>query len=387
MTEEGVRKLAQVAAGLVVTAASILLTLAALEIGLRVFQPGPPTKIPPQTEWVYVPLDTAHGRDADYVYLEPKRLMHTMEADVSSNALGLRNREVEVEKPPNRYRILTLGDSHTFGAGVREEQTWPRQLERDLQDSGKTDIEVINGGMPSLATEQEIALLRDHLLGLKPDLVIVAYYWNDMPIAGDPLAAWDTADELTPPSTRPRQRSALSSAGSDDDGLLATAKEALRSSYLAYWLVQRVPALFRRVHSDDESKWRSAALTGQTSPRIAASWRFVERKLVELDQLGREAGFALVIVCVPLFEQMTSDAFPNARYQTELARIAAAHDLRLVDPLMAIRAVNPSYPKDFVPFDGHPTGRIYGVIADQLAEAVRGLPRRPPLLAEPPKPS
>ena len=47
------------------------------------------------------------------------------------------------DKPDNTYRIITVGGSTTFGAGVTDENTWPRILEKKLQNiSESKNIEI-----------------------------------------------------------------------------------------------------------------------------------------------------------------------------------------------------------------------------------------------------
>jgi hypothetical protein len=62
----------------------------------------------------------------------PNRSAFLMGVPVSINSYGLRDREYSVEKPPNVYRIVMLGDSTTLGWGVPEEQTVAKILEREL---------------------------------------------------------------------------------------------------------------------------------------------------------------------------------------------------------------------------------------------------------------
>jgi hypothetical protein len=51
------------------------------------------------------------------------------------NQQGLRGPEVSQAKPPGTFRVLGLGDSFTFGTGVREQDTFLRRLEVDLDRS------------------------------------------------------------------------------------------------------------------------------------------------------------------------------------------------------------------------------------------------------------
>jgi len=92
---------------------------------------------------------------------------------LKTNAQGFRGPAIAPEK--SRPRLLVLGDSIAFGAGVEDRDTWPRQLEQSL--AGR--VEVINAGIPDLGTQEELNLLREEGPRLKPDLVLVAYYLND----------------------------------------------------------------------------------------------------------------------------------------------------------------------------------------------------------------
>src|SRR6185436_5049341 len=47
---------------------------------------------------------------------------------VAVNELGCRGRAVPCEKPAGAQRIVVLGDSQTFGAGIDESGTWPAVL-------------------------------------------------------------------------------------------------------------------------------------------------------------------------------------------------------------------------------------------------------------------
>lgn len=53
---------------------------------------------------------------------------------VKTNSLGYRMREFKMEKEPDEFRILMLGDSMTFGYGVEVEQNLPSILESRLNE-------------------------------------------------------------------------------------------------------------------------------------------------------------------------------------------------------------------------------------------------------------
>ncbi len=89
------------------------------------------------------------------------------------NKDGIRADE-SIPKKNSRFRILTYGDSETFGWSVNLEDTWQRQME--LIDP---NIEVINLGIPGY-NAQDVA---DHIQltapKLNPDLIIYLFHKND----------------------------------------------------------------------------------------------------------------------------------------------------------------------------------------------------------------
>jgi hypothetical protein len=100
----------------------------------------------------------------------------------NSNSLGLRDVEFPLRKDPNTFRILSLGESGTFGSNIELEDTYNKQLEGLLNKSGygkKTQFQVINAGQPSYTSFQGLIYLKRFGLKLKPDLIMVYFDSND----------------------------------------------------------------------------------------------------------------------------------------------------------------------------------------------------------------
>jgi len=96
----------------------------------------------------------------------------------STNDLGLRSRPVR--RKHGRVRILVLGDSCTFGLGVDDTQTWPAQLQALLEnESAGTGVDVINAGVFGYTSFQGLRFLVSRGLDLAPDVVIVAFWFNE----------------------------------------------------------------------------------------------------------------------------------------------------------------------------------------------------------------
>lgn len=82
--------------------------------------------------------------------------------------------------------ILAMGESTTFGWGVKDTETYPFYLEQALRNSdqpAQSAPVVINAGIPSYSSAQTLAYMQELLAakdGLKPDLILVNILWNDL---------------------------------------------------------------------------------------------------------------------------------------------------------------------------------------------------------------
>lgn len=95
----------------------------------------------------------------------------------SLNSEGFRERDLDLEKPGGIERIVVLGDSVTFGAGVRPPETWTRAAEELLSED--TPTQVVNLGVFSYDAEQVAATLETRVERWNADLVVYASYIND----------------------------------------------------------------------------------------------------------------------------------------------------------------------------------------------------------------
>lgn len=143
--------------------ASLLLSLAAFELYLRMtIEFGPDTG-------AYV-ADLELGKR-----LLPHYRGNDYGSSVSINSYGMRDREFDHEKQPSRLRIIALGDSWTFGAGVESAQTWPKQLETMIAEF-RPETEVMNTGVSGYETVQEARYYANDLQSFQHDIVLVGIY-------------------------------------------------------------------------------------------------------------------------------------------------------------------------------------------------------------------
>jgi lysophospholipase L1-like esterase len=110
---------------------------------------------------------------------------------IEINSLGFRSDEIEREKPAGTIRIACLGGSTTFCAEVSSNQaTWPQRLGDLLQARHPgLKIEVINAAIPGCSLAGSFENLRQRVLPLDPDIVIVYHAHNDMKLDTRRLAS------------------------------------------------------------------------------------------------------------------------------------------------------------------------------------------------------
>lgn len=78
-------------------------------------------------------------------------------------------------------RILSLGDSNTYGAWLdeRERDAYPPQLETIWNSGDRPPVEVLNFGYPGTNSSQLLSLYHDFMEALEPDIVLVMVGVND----------------------------------------------------------------------------------------------------------------------------------------------------------------------------------------------------------------
>lgn len=77
------------------------------------------------------------------------------------------------------FRVLALGDSHTYGAGVSEEASYPWQLQQALDTQAPGAFVVINKGVPGFNTSMLRKRLPELVRRYDPDMVVLWVGIND----------------------------------------------------------------------------------------------------------------------------------------------------------------------------------------------------------------
>jgi len=98
----------------------------------------------------------------------------TYEANYTINKLGYRGEPYDNLKKPGIFRIVLIGDSHGFGWGINDDETFATIIEKRLRN-----VEIINLSVSGYGTDQEFLRLKKEGLSYNPDLVIIQVCAND----------------------------------------------------------------------------------------------------------------------------------------------------------------------------------------------------------------
>lgn len=217
---------------------------------------------------------------------------------IQENADELRDREFSTPKPPGTYRILTLGDSFTWGVGLDVEDTIPKQLEAALKGTIGSSVEVVNAAIPGMNTVDQLLLLKDRGLKYDPDMILLVYLLNDIDFkpqlaekaydegAATPVVQIDAGEDVTKWSKFKGVR-----------GLILRVEQV---SALARFAVPRVGQLLHGMGllNSVEFSWIAKVFQGFDDKN--PGWLESKRALREIAQISDERGIPFVVAIYPL---------------------------------------------------------------------------------------
>lgn len=164
------------------------------ELTLRVMMPDTDIRIHPKDGGLIRPYHP--NSEADLITQE-------FRVRYKINEWGYRDKAGrKLEKPKDKTRILLLGDSYTEGFGVEMDETYASLLEKK-----ETDWEIWNTARLGSSPLFYVYQLREVLPKLKPDLVIVQLFDNDLNENNFRRAVYKDNGELgpIPDSLRPTE--------------------------------------------------------------------------------------------------------------------------------------------------------------------------------------
>lgn len=98
-------------------------------------------------------------------------------SQLTVNSLGMRGGEVP--PPEAGPRVLLMGDSCIYGAGMPDSLTPDRLLQAELQERTGVSWQACNGGVPGYSSLQGLHHLRELGPTIRPEVVVFAYLHAD----------------------------------------------------------------------------------------------------------------------------------------------------------------------------------------------------------------
>lgn len=248
---------------------------------------------------------------------------------VATNDLGFRDDPFPREKPPGQTRVLAIGDSFTFGSGVRLEDTWVQQLE-GLLGEHLGDVQVMNGGFATGGTRvgEYLDWIASDAFAFSPDLIVIGLCLNDL---GDvPMAV------QAPPVTERWL------------GGHSRALNALQD--------RRQRARFERTPLPD------ATILLDLFPE---PWAQARATLTTARDLCAERGVELALVVFPMLFRLERERYPLLGIHERVAAFCAQESIHCIDLFDAFEGMD-GRSLWVHPSDQHPNPRGQAIIARAL---------------------
>ena len=332
----GTKGTRHVLARLALVAGSLAISLAMLEVALRIGGYAPSYADP--TMYSLTDDGRRYGLSANWSGWYGGVWVRT-------NNLGLRGPELPPTKGADEYRVVVLGDSVVFGQGVREENTLSVKLEALLKPSLPSKrVVVINAGVPGYNTTTQREQLKRLWPVLRPDLVVLAYLVdNDSDV--------DTGIKVDP-------RTGALLTGFHYDSPLS------RGSYFLHRHSRLYSFVRHRIRSFQEA---ADAREGGAPQNMFSSdnqgWQESQRALLEMSALCNREHVPFVVGLLGLVFRIQGADIVSA--------FSAQNGIRSVE-LWRTTDVKRFFEQYAVAsYDGHPNSRAHELMALRLAAYVR----------------
>ena len=254
---------------------------------------------------------------------------------MKTNQFGMRDNEAFSPRTESPCRIAVLGDSYTFGVRVREEEAYPKVIEKLLRQSSARDrcrFEVLNFGVVGYSSYDEDLMFKYRVANFNPRVVILGYVLNDPECdAVQPLHAYFVKQ--------------------------------------AWWQPYRLLTLAGQVETNWEQKRFGGGDYYVYLHAQQRKWQSVVDAFSDIHQVAERRNIKVLVAIFPMitpaFKGNAWTRYPYARLHKQVADLAAANGFRVVD----LRDAFSEYPSQDLVFSGtddHPNARGHEVAAQAI---------------------
>lgn len=286
------------------------------------------------------------------------------------NAAGFRGPELAREKTPGVLRVATLGDSSTFGYGVRYEECWTAQLAQRLAERG-VPAECLDAGVIGSTVRQGLERYARDVRAFRPDVVVAAFGATN-----EHAASMQQSDGVLIASLAFETHAW----GRFTERLRAQCKLA---HVVAWWIDEARGGrseIQRRAR--ERRSWIGHNLKNIGDPQWEGERRVsvgeFESCLRELERRVSNDGARLVLLAPPRQTAAVREKPVLQLYTDKTLAVARAEKLSVVDGRTALAAEGAEYDALFLDYY-HPTveghRRLSQAIAEAVVESASALPR------------
>jgi len=359
------------------------------EILLRLSHYGEANRTPLQKLMEYDPLlGWRHRRNVSREMISDEYRIR-----VRYNAEGWRGPDRKIGKAPNVFRIVVLGDSFVDGYTIATQDRFTEVLQTNLD----SQFDVINLGVAGYSTDQELLLLEQEGWKYAPDLVVLAFYYNDVwgngsrhfsesPRTQKPVFSVDAAGNLKignvpPPPPAPGLRERFK--------LYDLVRTAVKRNRLFYAVAMKAGLSDSDLPNGSRPSPTGAAggpdefavyhLT--ESPELAREWSITQALLRKMNLETERHGAHLIILYVPTRIELSPTEWSSAHLPADydssvvvrrLGQICQVEGIPYLDPSAEFRTVGTD--RLYYPRDPHWNTAGHHLVGEFLADYIRNNP-------------
>ncbi len=365
---------------------SLLVAMSIVELGVRLVLPpieGEKTVYRSHPKSLFL-----HEPNTKFTHSFSVSPTETGEVEITISSQGFRDRFFP-KKADDEYRIAVVGDSFTLGFSTPLRDSMPKIIERVLNEENLSkNVSVINAGLAGSSQWQQLYVLREQVIPLEPDLVVLQYYpENDI---GGCLAAVGKVLRSYNPEL---QRDLLMSRNESTLPFRVERYVLKKSRTYSYvhrltkhkkWIARTILDFrfapnfgIRLLPSNDGPQFFIEASLEQWYPDLFEGMELMRGFTKEIKQECDERGIALVAHCIPQWQEMDDHGWKAA--VGEKAEEYVRHKpLRVVEEMLVAEGITHfsilddlsrySAEETYYIYDGHLSEFGNRVVAERICQ-------------------
>lgn len=350
---------------------STVATLVLLEISLRLFWIPPSRSLGGSLSGagIFVRSLELGWRTRPNMNQELRFCEGTSEVTIRTNSGGFRDVEHPILPHSDIPRVVVLGDSFTFGYGVRNDEIFTSHLQEILPQ-----VEIVNLGVSAYNLAQEHKVLRTDGLAYEPSVVLLAFCQNDITKQEIPIPR---------PSADPASHGGFRHFVRTHSYLCDLLAIRIASSKPLTKSLGRLGIVHPLKGYDDLNDSLRPALINYP-PSLVECWNSTVEELSSIQQTCQVIGARLLVATIPARESVDpeslsstlacvafeADQFELDKPYRELEMFCQTQGISYVNPCSAFRAArDPLY----ISQDIHFNARGHRLFAELVAPTLRQL--------------